>query len=168
MTPSAAARAAAIATLVLGAGGALAVALLRAQAPPEGPVPVAWDRQPCARCRMLVSEPRFAAQIHTGDGVVLHFDDPGCLLLYEEETESAARATWFHHVREDRWVPGEQAVFVPIAPTPMGYGLGAMARGEVDGALSREAARRHVRAREAARRPETARVPATPPGGAGA
>jgi copper chaperone NosL len=137
---------------VAAAAAALALAFQRAQAPPEGPAPVAWSRQPCARCRMLVGEPRFAAQLHTAAGEVLHFDDPGCLLLYQRDAKPDPRATWFHHAHGDRWIPGRDAVFVPLSPSPMGYGLGAVARGESPGALSPDAALRHALAREAERR----------------
>ncbi len=99
-------------------------ALYRAQAPPEGPVPVAWDRVACAQCRMLVGEPGFAAELDTPEGV-LFFDDPGCLLLYVSERGPELRAAWFHHHDEERWISGEQVGFEPVARSPMGYGLAA-------------------------------------------
>lgn len=130
-----------------------ALAVVACGAPAEGPAPVAWNRQDCARCRMLVGEPRFAAQLHTADGAVLHFDDPGCLLLHRAESPGLeVRATWYHHVREDRWVRGEHAAFVPVGePTPMGYGLGAVEAGEVPQGLDAEAALAAVRRRESER-----------------
>lgn len=105
--------------------GALGFAILRAQQLPEGPQSVAWDREPCAHCHMHVSEPSFAAQLHTTDGRVLHFDDPGCLLRFVVAQSPEVRATWFHDAKADAWIPGEKARFVKIEPTPMGYGLGA-------------------------------------------
>jgi len=120
----------------------------------DGPVPVAWDRQACARCRMLVSDPHYAAQLHAAGGTVYHFDDPGCLLLHRaEHPEIEVRATWYHHVREDRWVKGERVAFVPVdEPTPMAYGLGAVERSEAPpDALDPEAALEIVRRREAER-----------------
>jgi len=120
----------------------------------DGPAPVAWDRQACARCRMLVSDPHYAAQLHAASGTIYHFDDPGCLLLHRaEHPEIRVRATWFHHVREDRWVKGERVAFVPVdEPTPMAYGLGAVERSEAPAdALDPEAALEIVRRREAER-----------------
>ena len=32
-------------------------------APADGPQPIAYDREACSHCRMLISEPRFAAQL---------------------------------------------------------------------------------------------------------
>lgn len=123
--------------------GALVLAVLRAQAPPQGPVDVAWDKEACAECRMLIGDPSFAAQIQTEDGRVLDFDDPGCLLVHSHESPVHARAIWFHHAREPRWIPGDRVVFAPVSSTPMRYGLGAFERGEVQG-LDLEAARAFV------------------------
>jgi hypothetical protein len=140
--------------------------LLRAQAPGSGPVPLAWDHEACTRCRMLISEPRFAGQVRDADGHVHPFDDPGCLLLWLEENDVEPAEIWFHHLDEDRWVSGERAVFVPVESTPMAYGLGVRDSGEgldlaqARAAVGRTEARRHPAA-EAPRRPtgEAPRVP---------
>jgi hypothetical protein len=115
--------------------GGLGLALTWTERLPEGPVPVAWDREACAHCRMHVGEPAFAAQLQLEDGRVLNFDDPGCLLRYEAERRPRVHASWFHHLREDRWIPGTWVAFVAASPTPMGYGLGAVEAG-VPGARS--------------------------------
>lgn len=119
---------------------------------PAGAVDPVWDREACAHCRMHVSEPGFAAQLHTPDGEVLFFDDPGCLFAYLDE-HPALHPThmWFHHVREPRWIPADRVRFVRVSPTPMGYGLGAVDRPE-PGSLTLEQARERVRNREWARR----------------
>jgi copper chaperone NosL len=125
--------------------------VLRAESLPAGPEPVAWDRVACARCQMLVSEPAFAAQLHTEAGEVLYFDDPGCLLLFVDERAPDVHAMYFHHLREDRWLSEEEVGFVPVETTPMGYGLGAVDRAAPD-AIGIEDALRRAREREAARR----------------
>src|SRR5690242_12190335 len=81
--------------------GGLGYALYRAQRLPEGPQPIAWDREACAHCHMHIGEPRFAAQLQTEDGRVLNFDDPGCLLAYDAAEHPRSRAVYFHHLRED-------------------------------------------------------------------
>jgi hypothetical protein len=116
--------------------------------PAEGPQPILYDREGCAHCRMLISEPRFAAQLLGADGTVASFDDPGCLLAYQGEREEGAAGLWFHHLREDRWIEGAQVAFEPVDKTPMGYGLGAVDAGST-GALSLAAAREQVAARRA-------------------
>jgi hypothetical protein len=87
---------------------------------------------------MLISAPAFAAQAVTDDGRALNFDDPGCLLSWLARG-GRAKTLWFHHVREDRWLRGDAVAFAEAAPTPMGYGLGAVDPG-APGAMSFAAA----------------------------
>jgi copper chaperone NosL len=120
--------------------GVLGLALYRLAAPPSGPVEPAWDRVACARCRMLVSDPAFAAQLHDAAGEVRFFDDPGCLLLHRAETPDPAARAWFHDSRGERWLADAEVGFVPVDETPMGHGLAAVERAETPGALAPEAA----------------------------
>jgi len=100
---------------------------------------------------MLISEPRFAAQLQPETGEALSFDDPGCLLAELATRSPRVRALWFHHHREDRWLDGEHVAFVAGERTPMGYGLAAVEIG-TPGALSLAQARERVAASDA--RPE--------------
>jgi hypothetical protein len=93
---------------------------------------------------MLISDPAFAAQLRDEDGSVSSFDDPGCLLA--SMGERRAGGLWFHHLREERWIPGDRVAFEPVPRTPMGYGLGAVDAG-TEGALDLEAARARVAGR---------------------
>jgi copper chaperone NosL len=124
---------------------ALALAL-GACGPPDGPQPIAWDREACAHCRMLISDPAFAAQLHLADGGVESFDDPGCLLARLDAQQARVHALWFRHLREDRWLPGDRVAFVRVAPTPMDFGLGAVDP-DTPGAIPLEAARAELRTR---------------------
>jgi hypothetical protein len=105
------------------------------QADPQGPVPIVWDQEACAECRMHVGEPRFAAQLQTADGLVLNFDDPGCALRFIARTGPRVRALYFHHAKEETWLKHTQTAFVPSSPSPMGYDLAAIPKGS-PGALS--------------------------------
>ncbi len=131
---------------ILAGAGVLALvgialwAIVGARTPPVGPVPVAWDRQPCAHCAMHLGEPAFAVQLHTADGDVMFFDDPGCYFTYVAAHSTVVHATWFHDLREDRWLPESAIGFLPVATSPMGWGLGAVEAGTA-GALSVQAAR---------------------------
>lgn len=127
---------------------ALGAIALAACAPADGPRPIAYDREPCRHCRMLISEPRFAAQLQTRDGEIWSFDDPGCLLSALAAGSPEVRALWFHHLREDRWLAAEQVAFQETKPTPMGYGLGAVEAG-TPGSLSLEQARARIAERDA-------------------
>lgn len=135
---------------IVGVGAVAALAVLvvaglvaRSQRLASGPVDVTWDKEPCAHCHMLLSEPGFAAQLQTADGAVLNFDDVGCLFAWERELQPRVHATWFHHLGEERWLgPGEVA-FLPGQHSPMAFGLGAVDAG-TPGALTLEQARERV------------------------
>ncbi|MCC6552581.1 MAG: hypothetical protein IT372_06090 [Polyangiaceae bacterium] len=107
----------------------LAAVILRWQELPQGVQPVAWEREVCARCRMHIGDPHFAAQLQTRDGRILNFDDPGCLILYEVDRAPDVHAIYFHLSREDAWASQDDVAFVPGQTTPMGYGFGAVRRG---------------------------------------
>lgn len=111
---------------------------------PDGPVDPDWDHTRCARCGMLLSEPSFAAQVQWDDGRVVHYDDPGCLLVDAWNAPGgldAAHAVWFHHRSEPRWIALADVGFEPVEHTPMDFGLAAVERVEHDGALDPERAR---------------------------
>jgi hypothetical protein len=112
--------------VAIAAIAAVALLVTSTSGPPDGPVAIAWDRTACEECHMHVGEPRFAAQIHTDDGEVLVFDDPGCLLRWADAHHARPHAVYYRHVREARWIPESRVAFVAISPTPMGYGLGAV------------------------------------------
>ena len=123
--------------------GALLVAVWWLARAEEGPAPVAWDRAACAHCRMLVSDPRFAAQLRRGSGEVLFYDDPGCLLLHRLELADHRSRAWFRDSRSEAWLGDEDVAFVRVAETPMGYGFAAVPRGTV-GAEDGGAALAHI------------------------
>jgi hypothetical protein len=108
---------------------------------PDGPVAVVWDKAACAACGMHVGEPPFAAQLTTKDGKTLVFDDPGCLFLHLEENALELHAVWFRDHKADQWHHKDKVAFVPLAVTPMGFGLGAVAAG-TPGAIGYDEARR--------------------------
>jgi copper chaperone NosL len=116
-----------LALAVVGILVGLGVTLIGGRRIPDGPEPVAWNRQPCAHCRMLVGEPAYAAQLITTEGTVEHFDDHGCLLRYLDEHAPRVHRLWFHDRDHERWWSGDEVRFVSTtAPTPMGYGLVAV------------------------------------------
>jgi hypothetical protein len=98
-----------------------------------GPAPMAWDRDTCERCNMVIGDRRFATEVRTGHDQRLHkFDDPGCALLWLEVNRSGAgeRAEiWVRDPRGERWIDARTARFAGGRETPMEYGFGT-----VDGA----------------------------------
>jgi hypothetical protein len=89
---------------------------------------------------MLLSDPAFAAQLHSASGEVLFFDDPGCLLLYRADAPDPPARAWFHDSKSERWLSDAEVGFVPADETPMGHGLAAVARAETPSALGLEPA----------------------------
>ena len=95
-----------------------------------------WDKQPCAHCHMLVSDPRFAAQLVTHAHERLFFDDPGCLAAYMQAHPAEVERAWVH--TDTSWVEARAARFKAGASSPMGYGFIADRAGEHDfAAISR-------------------------------
>lgn len=108
--------------------GGIALAQLNRVPLPEGPVPVLWDREVCAHCKMHIGDPRFAAQLQTNDGLVMSFDDPGCLADYLDANSMQLHALYFRDHESDRWLSEIETAFLPAQDSPMGYGIRAVAR----------------------------------------
>jgi len=123
-----------------------AAALLAGCSRKEGPVDPVWGKQPCAHCAMLVADRRFAAQIETGDGERLYFDDIGCMVRYVEERGAQPAHRWVRDEAKDVWLDAGTARYHGGARTPMDYGFAA---GET-GVLSFDDVRRGVLARKRA------------------
>jgi copper chaperone NosL len=92
---------------------------------PNGPQPIAYDKEPCTYCHMLIGDPHYAAQLITADGDVLDFDDPGCLDHYVADHHPSIAHIYYRDAHADRWLTAEEAVFEPGASTPMGWGSAA-------------------------------------------
>ena len=121
---------------------------------PEGMVEIKWDRDPCVRCNMVISDRRFAAQMLGGEkNTVFKFDDVGCLVFWLRD--KAANYPWIAEPATRMWVadsagkPGEnarwldprKAQFAGGRSSPMGYNYAAIAYpqpGSIDFATLRE------------------------------
>ena len=112
--------------VIVGVGVVAAVVRLNEAKPPEGPVPIVWDRQVCAFCKMHIGDPRFAAQLQTTEGDVLSFDDPGCLFEYVRSHQARVHALYFRDYDGSGWLSGDEVGFLPVDDSPMGYGIRAV------------------------------------------
>ena len=92
---------------------------------PDAPSAIDSDHEACAHCKMLIGDPRFAAQLVTDDGDMLDFDDPGCLLRYVADAHPAVHRMFFRDSHGARWLVAPSVAFV-ATPTPMGYGYAAV------------------------------------------
>lgn len=114
--------------VLVGIGLALGLVVSRGSEIPDGPVAIAWDREPCAHCRMQIGSPRHAAQLITETGEVFDFDDVGCAVDFIRRQSPVIHRLWFHG-EGDHWLAREEAAFAADAMTPMGSGLVAVERG---------------------------------------
>ncbi|WP_417840242.1 nitrous oxide reductase accessory protein NosL [Terasakiella sp.] len=95
-----------------------------------GPVDVHYDRDMCERCRMIISEPKFVAQVRGGPNKqVWKFDDIGDAVTWlndkpwagDKETE-----IWvMDYTSGTQWMDARSAYFVPGYLSPMAYGFAA-------------------------------------------
>ncbi|MFZ1866442.1 MAG: hypothetical protein WAU39_19640 [Polyangiales bacterium] len=110
------------------AGVVAAIVRLNEAKPPDGPVPIVWDREVCAFCKMHIGDPRFAAQLQTSEGEVVSFDDPGCLFEYMQSHHVPVHALYFRDYDGSGWLSGDEAGFLPVDDSPMGYGIRAVSK----------------------------------------
>jgi hypothetical protein len=126
--------------LHLGAGSLLAAVLgcdREAGKWPPGMQPIKWDRDTCVRCNMVISDPRFAAEMRGGEkDVVFKFDDIGCLVFWQRDkaaqhpwmTEPATRM-WVADATDmsgATWLDARQAHYLGGRLSPMGYNFAAV------------------------------------------
>ncbi len=118
--------------------------------PGTGPGDVKWDRQVCERCRMVLSDRYYAAQVRVfaqgKRSKVFYFDDIGCATLWLENKPWKADTRteiWTADHRNGDWIDGRKAHYVRNKITPMAYGLGAQRQRAPD-SIDFKAAKQHV------------------------
>ena len=97
---------------------------------PEGMVEIKWDRDTCTRCKMVISDHRFAAEARSPQGEVFKFDDVGCLAFWLKGQAWAKEARlWVADASvassEASWLDATQANYVSGKRSPMGYNFAA-------------------------------------------
>ena len=88
-----------------------------------------WDRDMCERCKMAISDRKFAAQIiDPKSGKVYKFDDIGCAVLWMDETNIPWRdqaIIWVTDAKTGKWIDARKAKYTDESITPMAYGFAA-------------------------------------------
>jgi len=88
-----------------------------------------WDRDMCERCKMAISDRKFAVQIiDPKSGKVYKFDDIGCAVLWMDETNIPWKnqaILWITDAKTGAWIDARKAKYVEGAITPMAYGIAA-------------------------------------------
>lgn len=99
----------------------------------EGPVEVRWGRETCEICGMIISDPRFGAEVRGGpDKALVKFDDIGDALHWWREQPWCEEPDVEIWVRDydtgKRWIDARAARYVAGVVSPMDYGFGAVER----------------------------------------
>ena len=90
------------------------------------PVEPVWGKQACSHCSMLLSEPRFGAELTTAAGDRYFFDDPGCMAAFVQDRSPNVRAMWVH--LGSTWIDAKTAHYERAA-SPMDYGFAPSSTG---------------------------------------
>ncbi len=113
---------------VAGLGLAAAIALPSGACRQTPPQPV--EIQPedvCARCKMAISERRYASEFLTKDETAYKFDDVACLLILIREMrhQEDVAAVFVVDYQTRDWIRAQDAFFVrsQSLKTPMGGGI---------------------------------------------
>ncbi len=136
------------------AAAALAVAVSAcSDEPATGPVPIAYGRDGCDLCGMIISDPRFAAEIRGGaDHKAYKFDDIGDavhFLARQSWKDEPTVEIWVMDVETGKvWLDARKARFVEGMQSPMAHGFGAVADERAE-AVSFDDMQRKVLARRA-------------------
>ena len=115
-----------------------------------GPVKVHWDRDTCERCRMVVSDPKHAAQVRYRDeknkSRIHSFDDIGCAVIWLDKQawrDAESTEVWVTDHRDGKWIDATKAFYITGQITPMEYGLGAQ-DSAAEGSLDYTGAKKHI------------------------
>jgi copper chaperone NosL len=97
---------------------------------PDRAADAVWGKQPCEHCKMVLSEPRHAAQMITRDGTRLFFDDLGCMIEYERARAETPKRVWVRN-EQGAWIDASTARYEHGARTPMDYGFASSDHGRL-------------------------------------
>ena len=110
---------------------------------PNGMAVFKWDRDVCTRCKMAISDHRFASQIRGGPkDTVFKFDDIGCAATWLAEKgkefpwmADAATRVWVAEFTSagKNWLDATAAHYVFGKTSPMGYNFAAYADQQTNG-----------------------------------
>ncbi len=112
---------------VAGFGG-LVYSQLPGEKIPTGDPVIRYGEETCARCRMVISNVKFAGAWRQPDGSEEHFDDIGCMVLLNRDRHLGVDVKfWVHDFVSEQWLNAidcEYEISTEIS-SPMGYGIAA-------------------------------------------
>ncbi|NPA74369.1 MAG: hypothetical protein GXO12_06610 [Epsilonproteobacteria bacterium] len=96
---------------------------------PTKPAKMHWDRDMCERCKMAISERKYAVQIvNPANGKHYEFDDIGCAVLWMDEEHIPWKdkaVIWITDAKTGKWIDAKKAMYTDDSITPMAYGIAA-------------------------------------------
>ncbi|MBI5032059.1 MAG: nitrous oxide reductase accessory protein NosL [Chloroflexi bacterium] len=107
----------------------LLVACAQTTGEPQPPT-IAYGRDVCEACGMIISDAKFAAATQSIDGKTYKFDDVGEMFAYHaKHPEIQVRAWFVHDYDSQKWIAGATAFYVisKEIKSPMGTGVVAFA-----------------------------------------
>lgn len=117
----------------VGAAGVAGIQLLPGETVPTGDPVIRYGKENCARCRMAISDARFAAAWRDPADKEAHFDDIGCMVLLQgEKNPEAGTRFWVHDYVTEAWLDAPSASYAisESIHSPMSYGVAASATAE--------------------------------------
>ncbi len=90
-----------------------------------------WDRDMCERCKMAISERKYAVQVvNPKMGKTYKFDDIGCALLWFDDEHISWKdqaIIWITDAKTGAWIDARKAIYTDDSITPMAFGFAAYA-----------------------------------------
>lgn len=112
-----------------------------------GPHVIHFGEDVCERCKMIISDKRFTAELIDQKGEALMFDDVGCMADYMKGSEKEGAKPLAMYVTDfgtGEWIDAGKAFYLlnPELKSPMGYNIAAFVSAEaMNGSPFREGGR---------------------------
>ncbi len=107
----------------------LPLMLVGCNEPETGPGEIHFGRDICERCGMIITDPRYAAQIREPEGKLHKFDDIGDAVTWLNAKPWAMDPKTEIWVMDNgtgtKWIEARSAHFIPGLMSPMAFGFGA-------------------------------------------
>ncbi len=88
-----------------------------------------WDRDMCVRCKMAISERKYAVEvIEPVKKRAYKFDDIGCAILWFDEEKIPWKDSaniWITDAKNGKWIDAKKALYTDDSITPMAFGFAA-------------------------------------------
>ena len=112
---------------VIGVAAVAGIQLLPEESAPSGDPVIKLGQENCTRCRMTISDARFASAWRDGTKE-RHFDDIECMVLQMgDQQPHAGTRFWVNDFRTGTWLDATAAFYAVSKEisTPMSYGIAA-------------------------------------------